>query len=38
MEMRLVIELLADTPENKDILTYKYVPAAHSFAGSPAHA
>ena len=28
MEMRLVVEPLADTPENKDILTYKYVPAA----------
>jgi uncharacterized OB-fold protein len=27
MEMRLVIEPLADTPENKDILSYKYVPA-----------
>jgi uncharacterized OB-fold protein len=28
MEMRLVIEPLADTPENGNILTYKYVPAA----------
>jgi uncharacterized OB-fold protein len=27
MEMRIVVELLADTPENKDILSYKYVPA-----------
>lgn len=27
MEMRLVVEPLADTPENKDILSYKYVPA-----------
>jgi uncharacterized OB-fold protein len=27
MEMRLVIEPLADTPENKDILSYKYLPA-----------
>jgi uncharacterized protein len=27
MEMRLVIEPLADTPENKNALTYKYVPA-----------
>jgi uncharacterized OB-fold protein len=27
MEMRLVIEPLADTPENRDVLTYKYVPA-----------
>ena len=28
MEMRLVIEPLADTPENKNVLTYKYVPVA----------
>jgi uncharacterized OB-fold protein len=28
MEMRLVVEQLADTPENKDFTTYKYVPAA----------
>jgi uncharacterized OB-fold protein len=27
MEMKLVVEPLADTPENKDVLTYKYVPA-----------
>jgi uncharacterized protein len=27
MEMTLVVEPLADTPENKDVLTYKYVPA-----------
>lgn len=27
MDMRLVIEPLADTPENRDSLTYKYVPA-----------
>jgi uncharacterized OB-fold protein len=27
MPMRLVIEPLADTPENRDTLTYKYVPA-----------
>jgi len=27
MKMRLVVEPLADTPENKDILSYKYVPA-----------
>ncbi|MGO9699889.1 MAG: Zn-ribbon domain-containing OB-fold protein [Xanthobacteraceae bacterium] len=27
MVMRLVIEPLAETPENKDILSYKYVPA-----------
>ncbi len=36
MEMRLVVESLADTPENKDTLTYKYVPAAKS--GKPRHA
>jgi len=28
MDMRLVIEPLADTPENQDFVTYKYVPAA----------
>ena len=28
MSMRLVVEPLADTPENKDLLTYKYVPVA----------
>ena len=28
MPMRLVIEPLADTAENKDLLTYKYVPLA----------
>jgi len=27
MEMRIVVEPLADTPENKELLTYKYVPA-----------
>ena len=27
MAMRIVIEPLADTPENKGTLTYKYVPA-----------
>lgn len=27
MEMRLVVEPLADTPEHQDKLTYKYVPA-----------
>lgn len=27
MEMKLVVEPLADTPENKDIVSYKYVPA-----------
>jgi uncharacterized protein len=27
MAMRLVVEPLADTPEHKDELTYKYVPA-----------
>jgi uncharacterized OB-fold protein len=33
MEMRLVIEPLADTPENRDLLTYKYVPAGASGRG-----
>ena len=28
MEMRLIVEPLADTPEHKDELTYKYVPAS----------
>lgn len=28
MEMRLVIEPLADTPEGRDTLTYKFVPAS----------
>lgn len=28
MEMRLVVEPLADTPERRDVFTYKYVPAA----------
>jgi uncharacterized protein len=27
MEMRLVIEPLAESPENREILSYKYVPA-----------
>jgi len=27
MEMRLVLEAVADTPERADVLTYKYVPA-----------
>ena len=30
MEMKLVVEQLADTPENADTLTYKYVPAGAS--------
>lgn len=33
MEMRLVIEPLADTPENRDKLTYKYVPAKPAGGG-----
>jgi uncharacterized protein len=37
MAMRLVIEPLADTPENKDRLTYKYVPIAGHMRGG-AHA
>ena len=32
-EFQRVIEPLADTPERKDILTYKYLPA--HFAGAP---
>lgn len=27
MEMRLIVEPIADTPENRDTVTYKYVPA-----------
>lgn len=34
MEMRLVVEPLADTPEHKDALTYKYVPAHQARAAS----
>ena len=30
MEMRLVVEAVADTPEHKDELTYKFVPARKS--------
>jgi hypothetical protein len=37
MAMRLVIEPLADTPENKDRLTYKYVPVPGEVRGG-AHA
>lgn len=33
MEMRLVLEPLADTPENRDLLTYKYVPASSEKGG-----
>ena len=33
MAMRLVIEPLADTPENRNVLTYKYVPAASRTGG-----
>jgi hypothetical protein len=33
MELRLVVEQLADTPENRDLATYKYVPAAPAKAG-----
>jgi uncharacterized OB-fold protein len=35
MAMRLVVEPLADTPENRDILTYKYVPAAPGASRRP---
>ena len=34
MTMRLVLEPLADTPESKDLLTYKYVPTASANGGS----
>jgi uncharacterized OB-fold protein len=36
MEMRLVIERLADTPENRDLVTYKYVPSSPAKAGNGA--
>ena len=32
MEMRLIVEPLADTPENKDVLTYKYLPSTNNHA------
>ncbi len=35
MEMRLIVEQVADTPERKDQLTYKYIPADRG-NGSPA--
>jgi uncharacterized OB-fold protein len=38
MQMRLVIEPLADTPENRNILTYKYVPAPLRSGGKAGHA
>ena len=38
MEMRLVIEPLADTSENRNVLTYKYVPAASRNDGKVSHA
>ena len=28
MSMRLIVEPLADTPQHRDELTYKYVPAS----------
>ncbi len=36
MDMRLVLEPLADTPENNGLLTYKYVPSGKS--GKAGHA
>jgi uncharacterized OB-fold protein len=33
MAMRLIVETLADTPENRNILTYKYVPIADPEGG-----
>ena len=38
MEMRLVIEPLADTPENRNVLTYKYVPTASHNGEKNTHA
>jgi uncharacterized OB-fold protein len=38
MEMRLIIEPLADTPENRNVLTYKYVPVASRTGGKSKHA
>jgi len=38
MEMRLVIEPLADTPENRNTLTYKYVPVRAVAGGDGRHA
>ena len=35
MEMRLIVEQIADTPERKDQVTYKYIPADRG-NGSPA--
>ncbi|MGV6872071.1 Zn-ribbon domain-containing OB-fold protein [Pseudochelatococcus sp. B33] len=37
MAMRLVVEPLADTPENREALTYKYVPDTRS-GGKASHA
>ena len=33
MEMRLIVEPLADTPERSDVLTYKYVPMRQDNGG-----
>lgn len=38
MEMRLVIEPLADTPENRNVLTYKYVTEPSQNGGKANHA
>jgi uncharacterized OB-fold protein len=38
MDMRLVIEPLADTSENRDFATYKYVPIASRRNGRAGHA
>lgn len=38
MDLRLVVEPLADTPEHKDELTYKYVPANGSKGSKPSGA
>jgi hypothetical protein len=33
MKMRLIVEPVADTPERRDELTYKYVPIDHNGGG-----
>ncbi len=38
MEMRLVIEPLADTSENRNTLTYKYMPVSAGADGGRRHA
>lgn len=38
MAMRLIVEPLADTPENRGVLTYKYLPADMPAGGKRRHA